>query len=157
MADRLFHLPGKSSFVHDGGKARNLRICNLGCPGGNGSMQPFLWSGCSGCILGGLSLENEPGLGSFSWQVGRSADRHCYPPRWGLLRVVASCAPSSDWRSHPVFMTGSRDRLALQGLRLGVSQYEVGWTDFVRLSPLGPKAITRPEGGGLCRGRECLD
>ena len=31
MADRLFHLPGKSSFVHDGGKAQNLRICNLGC------------------------------------------------------------------------------------------------------------------------------
>jgi ABC transporter substrate binding protein len=31
MADRLFHLPGKTSFVHDGGKARNLRICNLGC------------------------------------------------------------------------------------------------------------------------------
>src|ERR1700693_5443200 len=29
MADRLFHLPGKSSFVHYGGKA--LRICNLGC------------------------------------------------------------------------------------------------------------------------------
>ena len=32
MADRLFHLPGKSSFVHDGGKARNLRMRNLGCP-----------------------------------------------------------------------------------------------------------------------------
>jgi hypothetical protein len=31
MADRLFHLPGKSSFVHYGGKARKLRICNLGC------------------------------------------------------------------------------------------------------------------------------
>ena len=31
MADRLFHLPGKNSFVHDGGKARNLRICTLGC------------------------------------------------------------------------------------------------------------------------------
>jgi hypothetical protein len=31
MADRLFHLPGKSNFVHDGGKARNLRMCNLGC------------------------------------------------------------------------------------------------------------------------------
>jgi hypothetical protein len=34
MADRLFHLPGESSFVHDGGKARNLRnmMCRLMWP-----------------------------------------------------------------------------------------------------------------------------
>jgi hypothetical protein len=32
MADRLFHLPDKSSFDYDGGKAQNLRICCQSAP-----------------------------------------------------------------------------------------------------------------------------
>jgi hypothetical protein len=77
MADRFFHLPGKSSFVHDGGKAQNLRICNSVVPvamaARNHSSGVLQW-----LHLERLSLEKEPGRASSSClqQTTRVAEQH---------------------------------------------------------------------------------